>query len=113
LSNYLYFKSDRFSSNREFADWSHSGLTKLGVSLRAPIDENFMFCLPASIEGEEVTFYLGKNDEESTPPLWQIWPEQKVSFLKKIMGKANYSAQDKAKEYLNQLVDNLPDETSA
>ncbi|MGF1767078.1 hypothetical protein L4D06_06795 [Enterovibrio makurazakiensis] len=50
---------------------------------------------------------MGKNDEPSAPPLWQVLPEQKILLLKGLFGKAARTSEDKAKALLEDIVQNI------
>lgn len=51
-------------------------MSKAGFNPEAPIDQDYMFIITGYSDGETINFYLGKNDEESSPPLWQVWLEE-------------------------------------
>lgn len=107
MSQNLYFKTNQFSSNKELAQFFHEKLKNEGVNVEPPDDEGYMFVIESTIDGEAVTFYLGKNDEESTPPLWQAWPEQSISLIKRIFGKPNRNPEELAKKILEKIVNSI------
>lgn len=103
MSLNIYFQTDLFDSNRGMADYFAKALTEKGVLVSRPQEEDFMFYFDSTIDGETVTFYMGKNDEELTPPLWQIWPEQKISLFKRLLGRENRVPEEKAKILLEEI----------
>jgi hypothetical protein len=107
MDKYLYFKSASFESNKELATWFLAELNARGVESQELLDEDYMYVIPSTIDDELVSFYLGKSDEMSTPTLWQIWPEQKAPFFKKIFDKVDYSAEEKALNILREIVENF------
>ena len=107
MDKYLYFKSASFESNKELATWFLSELNARGVESQEPLDEDYMYVIPSTIDNELVLFYLGKSDEVSTPTLWQIWPEEKAPFFKKTFGKVDYSSEEKARNTLREIVENF------
>ncbi|WP_102798384.1 hypothetical protein [Bowmanella denitrificans] len=104
MSLNLYMKTDKFKTNKEMADYFYGEFSKRGFKPGSPENEDYMYAIESVIDGEAVTFYLGKNDEASIPPLWQIWPEQKVSFLKRLFGKPDRAPEEKAKRVLEEIV---------
>ncbi len=50
---------------------------------------------------------MGKNDEHSEPTLWQIWPEQRIPFLKRLFGKSNREGERLASSHLEQIVKDI------
>ncbi|WP_115717914.1 hypothetical protein [Gallaecimonas mangrovi] len=107
MSLNLYMKTDKFQSNKGMAEFFHAELTRRGFELSAPEHEDYMYSIESTIDGEVVIFYMGKNDEESSPPLWQVWPEQRIPFLKKLFGKPNKEPEKKAKQSLEEIVNNI------
>ena len=103
----LYFKSDQFGSNSALAKYFFAELKALGLNPEEPKDQDYMFIIKVSINDVPVNFYMGKNDEESTPSLWQIWPEQQVSFIKKIFGQVDKNPEEKAKSHLESIVNDI------
>lgn len=104
MSENLYFKSTRFSSNKALANYFHEKFKAIGFAPETPIDEDYMFIIPTKIDGEAVNFYLGKNDEDSNPPLWQIWLAIEASFFRKILGKVKKTAERKARTKVEEIV---------
>lgn len=104
MSKNLYFKTDNFKSNEDIASFFFDQLSAKGLVLEKPIDAGFMCSIVTKIDDEKVVFYMGKNDEPSTPPLWQVWPEQKASIFKEIFGKVDRTPENKAKSLLEEIV---------
>lgn len=104
----LYLKTDKFSTNKEMVEYFAGKLSDKGVSVGEFIDEDYMFIFIGVIDGVPVNFYMGKNDEETHPPLWQIWPQQKVSFFNKLFGKPNLEPEEKAKSLLEEIANQIP-----
>lgn len=109
MDKYLYFRTNRFNSNKELAEWFQSELNKNNVATGELIDEDYMFVIEAKFDDASVNFYLGRNDEDASPPIWQIWPEQKVGFVKKILGKANMGPEESARKLLSNIINNATD----
>ena len=107
VSDNLYFKSAMFKSNKSLAEYVFSELKKLNFNPESPIDSDYMFSIAMNIDGVMVDVYLGKNDEESETPLWQIWPEQRISFFKKFFGKVNKSPELKARQVIENIAKNI------
>lgn len=107
MSLNLYFKTNQFDSNKAIASYFCEKLLKEGLTLDGPEDEEFMYSIKSFIDGEVVVFYVGKNDEESTPALWQIWPEHKVTLLKRMFSRENPKAEEKAKSILEKIVNEI------
>lgn len=103
----LYFKSSNFNSNAELANFIFGELNSLGFKPSTPLSEEFMFVIETYIENELVYFYMGKNDEDTKPALWQIWPEQKISFFKKVFGKNRKNVEQLAKSHLEKIINNI------
>ena len=103
----LYFRSSNFNSNKALAKYIFNELASLGLNPAEPQNEDFMYIIEATIENEKVIFYMGRNDELSDPPLWQIWPEQKVPLFKRIFGKVNNSPETAAKALIEKIVGNI------
>jgi hypothetical protein len=99
----LYMKTARFNSNRELAEYFHKELARRGCEPGDPEGHEYMYSISISIDGEAINLYMGKNDEETSPPLWQIWPEQRVSLLKKLFGTRDKSVEEKAKKVLEEI----------
>lgn len=104
MSLNLYFKTDLFKSNEQMASYIYTALLKEGLHLEEPQNDDYMYSIQSSIDGETVFFYMGKNDEVSMPALWQLWPEQKVSVLRRLFGKPNNVPEDKAKSIAERIV---------
>ncbi len=85
------------------ARYFYEALKEKGLELGEPIDEQYMYVIESEIDGEAVSFFMGKNDEESTPGLWQVWPEQKIGFFAKILGRVNTQPEQKAKLLVEQI----------
>jgi len=111
VNNVLYFKSSQFSSNKDLADYFLKEFTKLGFHPEDPIDSDFMYIISTQIDDIRINFYLGKNDEESEPSLWQIWPEQKTSVFSKLLGKVNMEPTEKAQNAIELIVKDIDDAT--
>jgi len=107
MSKYLYFKSSEFKSNREFASWIHQELRKAGEVVGEPVDNEYMYVIPVTRGVAKVNVYLGKNEEQSSPPLWQIWPEHKVGFIKKLFSKPSSDVEQHYKSLLFRLVNSI------
>ena len=103
MSDNLYFKSAKFKSNKSLAEYVFAELKKSNLNPDSPIDSDYMFSISISIDGVMVDLYLGKNDEESETPLWQIWPEQRVSFFKKLFGNVDKSPELKARKTIESI----------
>jgi hypothetical protein len=103
----LYFKSSSFKSNRDLAGFVFDKLKEYGLNPAEPKNEEFMYVIETTIDEARVIFYLGKNDEESEPALWQIWPEQSIPFFKRIFGKVSRAPEQKAKSYLEEIIHNI------
>ena len=103
----LYLKSDSFQSSKDLANYFRSELIKKGLEVSVPIDNDYMFSFQTQIKDKTVCFYMGKNDEQCSPPLWQIWPEQKVPFFERIFGKPDRHAEDYAKVLLEEIAQNI------
>lgn len=107
VSDNLYFKSASFDSNQSLSEYVFSELKKANMNPESPIDSDYMFSIALNINNVVVDLYLGKNDEESETPLWQIWPEQKVSFFAKVFKKVDKSPELNAKEVIEKIVSNI------
>jgi len=107
MNQSLYFKTEKFDSSKALAEYVHSELKKLSFNPQEPIDSDYMYTIETNIKGNFVDIYMGKNDEETVVPLWQIWPEQRVPFLKKIFGKTDKSVEFKVKEQLETIIKNI------
>ncbi|WP_441004592.1 hypothetical protein [Pseudocolwellia agarivorans] len=107
MNQNLYFKTDKFDSSKILAEYVYSELKKLSFNPQEPIDSDYMYSIEINVEGDFVDIFMGKNDEVTVVPLWQIWPEQRVPFLKKIFGKADRSAEFKVKEQLETIIKNI------
>ncbi len=107
MSLNLYFKTDKFRTNKSLALYVYDELESFGFSLKKPENDDYMYSIEASMEGEVIYFYMGKNDEDSQPPLWQIWPEQSIPIFKRIFGKPNREPEAKAKSALEVIVNKI------
>lgn len=107
MSDNLYFKSAKFKSNKSLAEYVFAELKKSNLNPDSPVDCDYMFSISINIDGVMVDLYLGKNDEESETPLWQIWPEQHVSFIKKFFGKVDKSPELEARKVVENIVKNI------
>ena len=107
MSDNLYFKTDYFDSNKSLANFIYTELEKLGYQPEKPQDQDYMYSITAYIEDVAIDFYMGKNDEESEPRLWQIWPEQRVSILKKIFSKVDKQPELLSRTKLETIVNNI------
>ena len=107
MSLNLYMKTDKFSSNKGMAEYFKNELAKNGLNLSEPCDEEYMYSLQSEVDGVVVIFYMGKNDEESSPSLWQIWPQQKIPLLKKLFGKPDREPEKKAKLLLEKIANEI------
>lgn len=107
MNQNLYFKTNEFGSAKELASYVHTELQKLNFAPKDPIDSDYMFSIEIEIDGVKLDIYLGKNDEETDIPLWQIWPEQRVSLLKRIFGKVDKSAEIRVKSGLESIISNI------
>ncbi|KID56544.1 hypothetical protein JF50_11405 [Pseudoalteromonas luteoviolacea] len=103
MNQNLYFQTNNFDSSNELANYVHTELLKLGISASKPIDSDYMFSTELNLDGVTVDVFMGKNDEDTEIPLWQIWPEQRFPFLKKIYGNANKTAELKVKNKIERL----------
>lgn len=103
----LYFKSNKFNSNKALADYVYSELKKLSFVTLQPIDNDYMFVIPVHINNSVVDVFLGKNDEESDVTLWQIWPEIQISFLRKIFTKVDKSSELLVANEIERIVNNI------
>ncbi|WNO10623.1 hypothetical protein [Teredinibacter sp. KSP-S5-2] len=108
MSLNLYFKSDEFETNKGLADYLYEELKKSGVSVSSPEIDEYMCIIESSINGEVVHIYMGKNEEESSPVLWQVWPEQVVPIMKRLFGKTDRAPEEKAKQLLENVVNHIP-----
>lgn len=111
MSDNLYFKSAKFESNKSLAEYVFTELKKSNLNPDYPIDSDYMFSISMNIDDIMVDLYLGKNDEESETPLWQIWPEQRVPFIKKFFGKVDKSPELEARKIVENIVKNIEDVT--
>ena|GEM_PF-2439375 len=107
MNQNLYFQTNKFDSSKELADYVYSELTKLSLDSSEPVDSGYMFSIEANVDGIFVDIFMGKNDEKTQIPLWQIWPEQRVPFLKKLFGKADRTAELKVKSKLEKIVKSI------
>jgi hypothetical protein len=107
MNQNLYFQTSKFDSSEELAEYVCSECTKLNLNPSKPIDSDYMFSFETNLDGMIVDIFMGKNDEETDTPLWQIWPEQRVPFLKKLFGKADRTAESKVKEKLEAIVKSI------
>ncbi|MCG7537282.1 hypothetical protein [Pseudoalteromonas sp. OOF1S-7] len=107
MNQNLYFQTNKFDSSKELAEYMYSELEKLGFEPDEPIDSEYMFSIVANVNGVTVDIFMGKNDEETEIPLWQIWPEQRVPFLKKLFGKADRTVETKVKGKLETIVKSI------
>jgi hypothetical protein len=107
VSDNLYFKSAMFKSNKSLAEYVFSELKQLKFNPESPIESDYMFSITMNIDGVMVDLYLGKNDEESETPLWQIWPEQRISFFKKLFGNVDKSPELKARQVIENIAKNI------
>ena len=107
MSKYLYFKTDKFKSNENFASWLHSELLESGETPAAAIDNDYMFIIPVKRNGELINIYLGKNDEECTPPMWQAWAELKVGKLRSIFKKPDMQQEEALSKKLGEIVSKI------
>jgi len=107
MSDNLYFKSDKFDSSKSLALFIHESLIKQGLSPSSPEDEDYMFTINAVFGEAIITFYMGENDEDSTPPLWQIWPQQNISFFKRIFAKVDKNPEVEAKKILEKVINEI------
>jgi hypothetical protein len=107
MNQNLYFKTNEFGSAKELASYVYSELQKLNYAPKDPIDSDYMFSIEIEIYGVKLDIYLGKNDEETDIPLWQIWPEQRVSLLKRIFGNVDKSAKTRVKGELETIISNI------
>jgi hypothetical protein len=107
MGKYLYFRSDSFKSNRDFATWLHQELCDAGEAAGTPIDQEYMFVIPINWDGNQVEIYLGRNDEECSPPLWQVWSEQKVSIFRRLFSKPDSGVEQHFQSLLVTLVSKL------
>jgi hypothetical protein len=107
MNQNLYFQTNKFDSSKELADYVYSELTKLSLDSSEPVDSGYMFSIEANVDGIFVDIFMGKNDEKTQIPLWQIWPEQRVPFLKKLFGKVDRTAELKVKSKLEKIVKSI------
>ena len=107
MNQNLYFKTNDFGSGKELASYVYTELQKLNFAPKDPIDSDYMSSIEIEIEGVKLDIYLGKNDEETDIPLWQIWPEQRVSLLKRIFGNADRSAETRVKGELETIISKI------
>ncbi|KFZ38773.1 hypothetical protein HR45_05000 [Shewanella mangrovi] len=107
MNQNLYFKTNEFGSAKELASYVHSELQKLNYAAKNPIDSDYMFSIEIEIDGVKLDIYLGKNDEETDIPLWQIWPEQRISLFKRIFGNADKSAETRVKSELETIISKI------
>ncbi|WP_417354492.1 hypothetical protein [Gallaecimonas pentaromativorans] len=97
---YLYLQTADFADNNAFAQWLLGALEKEGVTTGNVTDEDFMQVVEANVAGMPVSFYLGKTEDDTTPPTWLVWPQQQWSWLSRLLGKANYDAEAEAQALL-------------
>ena len=107
MNQNLYFKTSKFDSSKELADYVYSELSNLSLAPNEPVDSDYMFSIAAYVDGVVVDIFMGKNDEETEIPLWQVWPEQRVPFLKKLFGKVDRTAELKVKNNLETIVKSI------
>ncbi|WP_139306390.1 hypothetical protein [Methylomonas sp. LWB] len=107
MSKYLYFKTAKFESNQDFANWLHQELCRAGEVAGVPINDEFMFVIPVTRGTGKGEIYLGKNEEQSNPPLWQVWFENKVGFFKKLFLKPSTDNEQHYKNLLFRLVGSI------
>lgn len=103
MTQNLYMKTDMFQSNKDMADYFRNELSIRGFNPEEPSDDDYMYSIRSIVDGQPVVFYMGKNDEESSPPLWQIWTEQQIPFLKKLFGKPDKAPEQKARLALDEI----------
>ena len=106
MDHCLYFRSGKFASNRDLADWLKEELDQLGYQTAPLIDEEYMFWLPVFINDDVVNIYMGKNDEAVSPALWQVCFETQVGFFKKLMRKTNKDSENELKSIIYKCVVN-------
>lgn len=104
MRKYLYFKTGKFQSNQELAEWFYKELLDSGESVGEPLDENYMVVIPVKREGELINIYMGRNDEECAPPLWQVWPELKVGIIKQLFGNYDLEHEECMRKIIERLV---------
>lgn len=107
MNQNLYFKTNEFGSAKELASYVYTELQKLNFVPKDPIDSDYMFSIEIEIDGVKLDIYLGKNDEETDIPLWQIWPEQRVSLFKRIFGNVDKSSETRVKGELETIISNI------
>jgi len=107
MNQNLYFKTTKFDSSSALAEYVFSELKKYNLSPQEPVNSDYMFSIETKVEDTYVHIYMGKNDEVSDIPLWQIWPEQRVSFICKIFGKVDKSPELLVKDKLESIVKNI------
>lgn len=103
----LYFKSAIFKSNQSLAEYVFAELKKSNLNPNSPVNNDYMFSISMYIGDIMVDLYLGKSDEKSETPLWQIWPEQRVSFIKKYFGRVDKSPELEARKIVENIVKNI------
>lgn len=108
MSDYLYLKTDLFKSNKDMALYYANELKTFDIPVDKVVDLFYMYTFRAMIEGQTIHFYMGKNEQKCTPPLWQIWPEHKASLIKKLMGKIDPAPHNAARKLLEQITDQVP-----
>lgn len=104
MNKNLYFKTNQFNCNIELAEYVYAELGKAGIDAQKPACEDFMCSIEIDIESTKVVLYMGKNDEDVTPSLWQIWPEQQVPFFKRLLRKGGNDAEITAAQILERIV---------
>lgn len=107
MNQNLYFKTSKFNSTHQLADYVYSALQRLGFEPDQPIDSEYVFIIYSKFNGTEVDIFLGKNDEESDIPLWQIWAQQRVSLFKRLFSKPNQEIEMLVSAKLEMLVKNI------
>ncbi|MBU2709204.1 hypothetical protein KCM76_24625 [Zooshikella marina] len=104
MNKCLYFQSAAFSSNPEFAAWLVSELEKSGYVIEKVADEGYMCVISAAKEKNKISFFLGKSNEPTKPPTWQVWPEAKTALISRILGKNSSHVVEVAKANLHAII---------
>ncbi|TQF70124.1 hypothetical protein [Pseudoalteromonas luteoviolacea] len=112
MNQNLYFKTSKFDSARQLSGYVYSQLQHLSFETEKPIESEYMFTINSKFNGTDIDIFMGKNDEESDIPLWQIWAEQRVSLFKKLFSKHDEEIEMLVREKLEILVKSIHDASS-
>ncbi|MBQ4810266.1 hypothetical protein J8M20_02915 [Pseudoalteromonas luteoviolacea] len=112
MNQNLYFKTRKFDSARQLSNYMYLMLKNLSLEPEQPVDSEYMFIISTKFKGTKIDIFMGKNDEESDIPLWQIWAEERVSLFKKMFSKPNEEIEILLRAKLELLVKSIDDVSS-